>query len=347
VQLTSALQIKEILLKFKLKNPILFIDEVQRLENPGLFLKTIIDLKLPIKLLVSGSSQLEIKSKIQEFMTGRDFESIILPLSQSEIPKDIPLNEILLYGSYPRVLLTDKKTEVLSQLYKTYITKDIIEILQIGKPLVIEKLLTLIAHASGQLVNYQQLATDCRVTAPTVQSYLEILEETYILSKVTPFVGNKRTEITSNPVYYFIDNGFRNEAIRNFNSLTFRGDIGLLVQSYIFQEILKFKTQHFMDFKIHFWRTKTKAEVDFVLFKNDLNIIPIEVKYTNMKRATISRGFRSFLQAYQPPLALIVTKSFNATIEAEGITIHFISVNQLGLMFELINNILNIKFSIR
>jgi uncharacterized protein len=77
------------------------------------------------------------------------------------------------------------------------------------------KLLTLLAHISGQLVNYNQLATDCRVSIPTIQSYWNILEKTFIIKKITPFVGNKRKEIVSNPIYYFSDNGFRNQALRN------------------------------------------------------------------------------------------------------------------------------------
>ena len=147
------------------------------------------------------------------------------------------------------------------------------------------------------------------VSVSTIQSYLTILEKTYILSLLTPFVGNKRKEITSNPIFYFIDNGFRNQALHNLSmSLDTRQDIGLLVQSALFQELLKFKVQHFLDFKIHFWRTQSGAEVDFVLYKNQNCIIPIEAKYRTMKSPVISRAFRSFIEGYQPRFGFFVTK---------------------------------------
>jgi predicted AAA+ superfamily ATPase len=96
--------------------------------------------------------------------------------------------------------------------------------------------------------------------------YLSVLENTYTIAKVTPFVGNKRKEIISNPMYYFIDNGFRNYSLSNLStSFDTRHDLGLLIQNAVFQELFKFKVQHFYDFNIHFWRTQNGAEVDFIL----------------------------------------------------------------------------------
>ncbi len=341
-KLISPTILSELLEEFKLKSTIVFIDEVQRQENPGVLLKSIIDLKMPIKLIASGSSQLEIKSKVQEFLTGREIESIIMPFSHLEISKDIQIQEQIIYGSYPAVIRSQKKEIILANLYKRYIEKDIIEILRLSKPDVLEKLIILIAHSTGQLVNYQQLALDCRVTSPTIQGYLKILEQSYVIKKITPFVGNKRTEITKNPIFYFIDNGFRNHAMRNFNNLDLRADAGLLVENFIFQEIYKFQTQNFYDFDIHYWRTKTQAEVDFVLFKNDEYILPIEVKFRRMATASVTRGFRSFLEAYNPKVGIIVTKNFKGRIEIGETIVHFIPLEQISKMLKVIENSLEL-----
>ena len=75
--LKSPLFIQEGMKQFNLTSPIIFIDEVQRLPSPGLLLKTIADLNLPIKMIASGSSQLELKSKVQEYLTGRQLSSIV------------------------------------------------------------------------------------------------------------------------------------------------------------------------------------------------------------------------------------------------------------------------------
>lgn len=330
--LTSPLFIAEAMETFGLQRPIILIDEVQRLENPGLLLKACADLKLDIKMIATGSSQLELKSKIQEFLTGRHLEIRVLPLSYLEINAVDPLQ--LIYGCYPAVVKSTEKAILLQQIYQDYISKDIIEVLKVNKPDAMQKLITLIAHASGQLINYNQLATDCKVSAVTIQNYLATLENTYTVSRVTPFVGNKRKEITSNPIYYFIDNGFRNQALHNLSmDLDARQDIGLLIQSAVFQELFKFKMQNFYDFNLHFWRTQSGAEVDFVLYKNDECIVPIEVKFRAMSRPTITRGFRSFVEAYQPKHGFVITKDYNKKIVIDDCEIQFIAFSHLQNLF--------------
>lgn len=335
-EFNSPIFLKNLMSTFELENPIIFLDEVQRLETPGLLLKAIADLKWPIKMIASGSSQLEIKSRVQEHLTGREIEFLVLPLSIREAPDAYLLEEEIIYGGYPQVALSQNRERILKELYKRYIKKDIIEILQVSKPAVIEKLIILIAHSSGQLVNYQQLSVDCNVSISTIKSYLAILEETYILVKVLPFVGNKRTEVTANPKFYFIDNGFRNQALRNFSDAHLRPDIGLLIESFVFQELYKYKCQMQYDFDIFYWRTKAGAEVDFILYKNNSEFVPVEVKYREMKRSGISRGYRSFLQAYQPKVAIVVTKSWVDQIKVEGCLVHFIPLSQLNELLKVI-----------
>lgn len=319
---------------FHFKKPIFFIDEVQRLSNAGLLLKAIIDLKLPFKFIATGSSQLEIKSTVQEHLTGRHLECLILPLSYQELSNTTAVHDPLILGCYPQIVQAREKKILLAELYRNYIARDIIEILKMSKPDVMEKLLTLMAHASGQLVNYNQLSVDLRVSTPTVQHYLNILEKTYVIREIKPFVGNKRSEITSNPKCYFIDNGFRNQALRNFLSLEERTDSGLLVEGAVFQELYKFQTQHFKDFGIYFWRTKSGAEVDFVLYQNDQKLVPVEVKFRNMKVAHITRGFRSFVEAYCPPLGVVITRDWKSELQMNGCKILFIPLGQLQLLFE-------------
>lgn len=337
--LQSPLFITEAIKHFNLQSPIVFIDEVQRLQSPGLLLKTIADLSLPIKMIASGSSQLEIKSKVQEFLTGRQFSSLVLPLSFNEWNASEHIEELLMYGAYPQIVTSQAKELLLGQLYQDYISKDIIEILKLGQPDIFQKLLGLLAHSSGQLVNYNQFANDCQVSVTMIKHYLTVLQQTYVTAAITPFVGNKRSELTSNPIIYFIDNGFRNYALRNFNNSSLRGDRGLLVQSVVFQEIYKFITQHFLNYGIHYWRTKSGAEVDFVIYKNDTAFMPVEAKYRNLSSTGISRGYRSFLQGYQPKVAVVITKNLVACERIENSDVYFIPLERLEQLFALIRDI--------
>ena len=322
-----------------LKKYILFIDEVQRLETPGLLLKIIHDLKLPIKMIASGSSQLEIKSKLQEHLTGRQLEALILPLSCREVNFKRDCLTLLEYGSYPQVYLAEQKQVFLQELFNNYIQKDIIAFLQIGKPDVFQQLLGLLAHSSGQLLNFQQLAVDCRVNVETIRHYLDTLERTYVIKTIKPYVGNKRTELTSNPICYFIDNGFRNQALNNFAPLDNRTDNGLLVENFVFQEIYKYQIQERKNWQIHYWRTKAGAEVDFVLKINFDTIVPIEVKYRNFSKMSLSRSYHSFLEAYQPPVGFIITKNQTDLLNYKNSRIYFISLLDLPLLFEQLRKV--------
>ncbi|HXW53276.1 MAG TPA: ATP-binding protein [Myxococcota bacterium] len=334
--LTSSLFIQEAQAELNLKKPIVLIDEVQRLESPGLFLKMLADLALPIKILASGSSQLEIKSKVTEHLTGRNFSSLVLPLSFSEWPASSHIDDLLLYGSYPQIIDTQEKELLLGFLFQDYINKDIIETLKLGNADVFLKLMSLVAHSSGQLANYNQLATDCNVSVTMIKHYLSIAKQTYIIAEVTPFVGNKRVELTSNPIFYFIDNGIRNYALRNFSAPNTRTDLGLLVEGLVFQELYKLVTQSFLNYQIHYWRTKSGAEVDFVVYKNDQALLPIEVKFQNMKAPKVTRGFRSFLQAYQPKNAVVITKDLIDTITVSESRIYFIPLTMFERVVPLV-----------
>jgi predicted AAA+ superfamily ATPase len=194
-------------------------------------------------------------------------------------------------------------------------------------------MMSLIAHSSGQLLNYQTLATDCHVSVSMIRNYLSTLEKTYVLQMIYPFTGNKRTEITSNPKCYYLDNGFRNQALGNFSPLLNRTDKGLLVESAVFQELLKYKVQHFLDIKIYFWRTKSGAEVDFIFYKNQDCFYPIEVKYQNFTKPTVSRSFRSFVDAYQPKKGFIITNEFSGHLKIEETEIFFTPLRQLKRLF--------------
>lgn len=323
-----------------LKEYILFIDEVQRLESPGLLLKIISDLKLPIKMIASGSSQLEIKSKVQEHLTGRQIEALILPLSCREIPFKNEYLNVLRFGSYPQVYLAKQKEVFLQELFNNYIQKDIIEFMKVGKPDVFQQLIGLLAHSSGQLLNIQQLATDCRINAETVRNYIDILEKTYVIKIIRPYVGNKRTELTSNPICYFIDNGFRNQALNNFSPIENRTDNGLLVENLVFQELYKYETQERKNWTIHYWRTKSGAEVDFVIKVDFENVIPIEVKYRNSVGLTLSRSYTSFLDVYRPNNGFVITKNQSGKLDYQGTQIYFLPIDQLPALFKTLKDLL-------
>lgn len=308
------------------KKAYIFIDEIQRKSDAGLFLKGIYDRNLPYKLIISGSGSVELKEKVHESLAGRKRLFELNPLTFTEFVNyktdyayedrlddfftvdqtkaAYLLNEYLSFGGYPKVALAEtieEKQNIITEIYQSYLEKDIAFLLNINKTENLTNLIQILASQSGKLVNIAELASTLMLAAETVKNYLWYLEKTFIIRKVTPFFKNLRKEITKTPIYYFNDLGLKNFSQRQYNLNAPRND-GHLFENFVFLQLLE---KINLPEDIHFWRTQDKAEVDFVISQGS-NIVPIEVKFTLLKKPELTRSFRSFLLKYRPKNAYVV-----------------------------------------
>lgn len=311
------------------KKHFVFIDEVQRLVNAGLFLKGVYDRQLPHKFIVTGSGSLELKEKVAESLVGRKLNFFLPTVSPCEfahyvtdyaftdrladiLHSDISLMENILgqylrYGGYPRVITSpteDKKLRMLGEIYQGYVERDIQSLLQLEKTTAFVTLMQLIASRSGYTINYSDLAQKTGLSTPTVKNYLWYAEKTFISQVVRPYFTNKEKEIAKAPAYYLWDLGMRNFLLGRYDDVT---DKGMQFQNFVFR-LLEEKFREGIT-RIHFWQSKNQAEVDFVIHQG-LKLLPVEVKAGNLKKTTVSRSFRSFLDKYQPAEAWVVNRSF-------------------------------------
>lgn len=312
----------------KKKRAFVIIDEVQRLENPGLYLKGIYDLDLPYKLIVSGSSSLEIKAKIIEPLTGRKKTFYLTTLSfdefvnfkKPEIKSLKPikkvyreeylalLDEYLRLGGYPKVVLQknkEDKIEVLEEIYSSYIEKDIRGFFRVKNEASFLTLVNLLASQIGKLTNKNLLAANIGSTRRTVENFLTYLEKSFVIKIIRPFYRNPKKELIKTPKVYFCDLGLRNLIVKNFTKFNKRQDRGEIFENFV---LLRINEEMDVVDKINFWRSKTKAEVDFVLTRGE-EILPIEVKARELKTPQYSKSFRSFLGIYKPGKAVLVNLS--------------------------------------
>lgn len=324
--------LQKIHLELGKEDGIVFLDEIQRKENAGLFLKGLYDQGLPWKLVVSGSGSLELKEKISESLAGRKRIFELSTVSFGEFADfktgyhytdklgeffrtepartDQLFREYLMYGGYPRVILADTHQEKLAhmnEIYHSYLEKDIVYLLRVEKSDIFSNLVKVMASQSGKMVNYSELSSTLGISLATVKIYLWYLEKTFILWKVTPWFTNIRKEITKAPVYYFRDIGLRNFAAGRFGLLS-DSDSGFAFQTVV-HALLKERFP-LADTTIHYWRTKDKAEVDFVIRKGD-QVIPLEVKFRDLKKTEIRRSFRGFLEGYHPDHGYVINKSLD------------------------------------
>ncbi len=211
---------------------------------------------------------------------------------------------MLVWGSYPAVWTSDTPRDELSELVRAYILRDASDRFRIARPDAFRLLLRLAAGQVGDLVAYAEWAALMSVSAPTVRDYVGLLEETHAVVAVRPFVGGKRAELTRAPQVYFIDNGLRNELSGGFLPLSERADGGKLLENWVFGELHKRFPE---PGGVRYWRTKGGAEVDFVLEPTAGKLVGLEVKaHRAGGRFKLSRGARSFIDAYRPHEFLLV-----------------------------------------
>jgi uncharacterized protein len=248
------------------------VDEAQRIPDVGLRLKIIIDQIENIKVIASGSSSFDLASKINEPLTGRKWEFMLLPISFDEMVRHHGLLEEkrllrhrLVYGYYPDVVNNqgDEKS-ILKQLTESYLYRDLLMIDQIKKPDNLVKLLRALAWQTGSQVSYNELSQVCGLDPKTVEKYVDLLEKTYVIFRLNSFSRNLRNELKKSRKLYFWDNGIRNSLINNFQQFEVRQDKGALWENFLVSERLKYLNNSDLWINCWYWRTIEQKEIDLI-----------------------------------------------------------------------------------
>ena len=271
---------------------ILILDEVQRLDDPGLVAKVIFDEMKDVQLIISGSSALEIAHKASESLAGRKRSYLLYPLSLREkliqegkaidgknaYTKEI--KEMMRYGAYPEMLNLPNDAERekhLKEMVDSVIMKDIYYLNLVKNTKNLVALLTLLAYQVGQQINITELANRIGIARPTVEEYLSILKKTFIIFTLSPYTKKRRDEIGKMEKVYFYDLGLRNALINDFSPVEYRRDYGNIFENFVIAEYIKQNDYRELGKSLYYWRTKWGSEVDLVAVKNDA-IDAIEIK---------------------------------------------------------------------
>lgn len=280
------------------KNKILVIDEAQRIVDIGLKLKLITDNIPSVQLIATGSSSFDLANKVNEPLTGRKWEYKMFPISFAEMVAHHGLVEEkrliphrLIYGYYPDVITSigDEK-EILKQLSDSYLYKDILMWEQIKKPDKLLKLLQALAYQVGAQVSYNELGQLCGLDSKTVEKYILLLEQTFVIFRLGSFSRNLRNELKSSKKIYFYDNGIRNALIANFAQPEQRSDVGALWENFVISE--RMKNNHYKGrwCNTWFWRTTKQQEIDYIEEEDGI-ISAYEFKWNKNVKAKVPAIF--------------------------------------------------------
>jgi predicted AAA+ superfamily ATPase len=343
----------------------LMFDEYQYVEEGGQKLKFIYDTIDNLKIVITGSSSMDIKGNVGKFMVGRmvnfnlypfnlgevlnvrnerlgkiykENNSLIIKwLSEEKTPgakrgTDVfatemqpEFEEYCIWGGYPEVVIsenTNVRKKLLSEIYNSYILKDIKTLLELTTEKNLYLLSQYLATQLGNITVYKNLSQESDLRYKELKKHLNILNETYICKEVKPFFRNPQKELKKNPKIYFLDLGFRNSLLNNFNGLNKRTDSGAIVENTVFIRLNQINGS--ID-ALNFWRTKSGTEVDFVLHVNN-EILPLEVKYSQFKEEKIPKGLISFINSFKPKRALVLTRNFWGITEYKDTKVLFAPV---------------------
>lgn len=274
------------------------IDEAQRISDVGLKFKLITDQMPKVQLIASGSSAFELANKLNEPLTGRKWEYQLFPLSFSEmvnhhgwLEESRMIPHRLLYGYYPDVVnQPGSEKEVLKQLSDSFLYKDILLLDQVKRPESLVKLLQALAFQVGSQVSYSELSQVCSLDVKTIEKYITLLEQSYVIFRLGSLSRNLRSELKRSRKIYFYDNGIRNALIANFNQIENRTDVGALWENFLISERKKFNHYSGRWSNSWFWRTIEQTEVDYVE-EMDGKMTAYEFKWSSTAKWKVSKTF--------------------------------------------------------
>lgn len=282
---------------------LLAIDEAQRIPAVGLGLKIIVDQRENIYIVVTGSSSFDLSQQVGEPLTGRKRTIILYPLSQKELYFQYnkyelkeKLEEFLIFGSYPEIMISknkEEKIEILNELVNSYLLKDILSLEKVKSPKVLLDLLKLLAFQVGKEVSLNELSNSLKIDVKTVGRYLDLLEKSFVIKRINGFSRNLRREVTKKAKYYFIDNGVRNGVISQFNDLSLRNDQEELWENFMVSERMKKLAYSKIYRNLYFWRTYDGQEVDLVE-EGEGKLFGYEFKWSDRKKSKKPKDWDSY-----------------------------------------------------
>lgn len=291
---------------------VLVIDEAQRLPETASVVKGWHDSRLPAKILLLGSSPIEIRDHAAESLTGRNRKLMLPPLlfsetlgTQSWAAPGLPREHLcehfapqlrawllqrLAYGSYPEIVASGSQpVPLLRELAADYLWRDVLHAGLVKSPDLIKRLLALLAHQAGGEVSVNELANQLGAARATIERYLDLLEATFVIFRLPSFSTNPRKEIAKGKKIYFWDTGIRNALIGAWSASEVRPDIGALWENWAIAEVAKRNLLHGSPAELYFWRSRAQSEVDLVVKQGD-DLRAYEIKWSS--RRVASRAFR-------------------------------------------------------
>jgi predicted AAA+ superfamily ATPase len=257
------------------KNKTIALDEIHRLKDPSQLLKIAADHYPKIRVIATGSSTLEANKKFKDTLTGRKQNLHLTPATSTDTEEfGAAMDDRFLKGGLPDFLTSAAVSpREYNEWIESYWAKDITGVFGIEKKDAYVKFIELLFINSGGIFEATGYGPRCEVSRPTIKNYLQVLEETSVITAVRPFSGAGKREIVAAPKIYAFDTGFV-AFFRGWEKLRAE-DCGIMWEHFVLNEVIAGMQMK----RIYYWRDKDGHEVDFVLYRDSRKPTAIEVKW--------------------------------------------------------------------
>ncbi len=298
-------------------NKNVIFDEIQRVPELLSYIQTEVDRDdTSGRFILTGSRQFLLMEKIGQTLAGRTALLHLMPFSLSELsgvkpvdpfkpenmrrkgkPPLFSLETILFQGLYPRIY--DKKLiahQWLGDYYRTYVERDVREVVNIGNLEAFQRFVRLCAGRCGQILNLSSLANDCGITHPTAKQWLSVLQASFIVILLRPHYSNFSKRLIKSPKLYFLDTGLLCYLlrVRDSEELKTHASRGAIFESFAISEIYKSFVHIGEEPPLYFWRDRTGHEVDLILDLGQM-LIPLEIKSSRTVAPDFFDGLKYWL----------------------------------------------------
>jgi predicted AAA+ superfamily ATPase len=310
------------------KNNIIIIDEIQKI--PALLdeVHALIEKYKDIRFILTGSSSRKLKSQGVNLLGGRASKVELFPLTYVEIKSEDDSFDYLramTSGLLPSIFNSENAYEDLLDYAGMYLKDEIKQEGYVRNLNAFAEFLRLAALSNTQQINFSNFANDSQVSVMTVKEYFQILEDTLLGNQISPFRHTEKRKAMSSCKFYFFDIGVVNGLIRRKELTEGTSEFGAAFEQLIYQELRAYLSYYRKDFKLEYWRTVDKTEVDFVIYENLKKLIAIEVKSSKKPRAKDYSGLLKLEEEFAGVKKIVVSLVPFSFVEDNGIEIYNIN----------------------
>lgn len=299
----------------------MFIDEVQKVPQLLEYIQGIVDDNPDCQFLLTGSSNFELLHRLSESLPGRAGVYELLPMTYHESEStmgEMSLNEFLYSGLYPSICAKKNKARLFYPSYvKTYLERDVRDLLKIKDQMQFMKFMKLCAARVGSVFNASEIAGQLGVDGKTVTSWLSVLQASYLVTLLPPYYENISKRLVKSPKLYFNDPGLACflldiESPRQLERDKMRGAI---FENYVVMEVIKHRYNRGLLDGVYFYRDSNQNEVD-ILLKEEGEITAIEVKSSMTYHSSFEDSISKLAEWIKTPISnklIVYTGDFENT----------------------------------